>query len=60
MTALKMKKIFRQMNDASSLIESAPEKLPYRNEAEIRNVFDRLGIPLKQLTTLSTCIVVRI
>lgn len=60
LTALKMKKIFRQMNDASSLIESAPEKLPYRNEAEIRNLFDRLGIPLKQLTTLSTCIVVRI
>jgi hypothetical protein len=27
---------------------------------EIRKLFDRLGIPLKQLTTLSTCIIVRI
>ena len=60
LTALKMKMIFRQMNDANSLIESAPEKMPYRNEAEIRNVFDRLGIPLKQLTTLSNCIIARI
>jgi hypothetical protein len=58
MTAVKMKKIFQNMKDATSLIESAPEKLPYRNEAEIRNLFDRLGVPLKQLTTLRTCIIV--
>jgi ubiquinone/menaquinone biosynthesis C-methylase UbiE len=60
LTAVRMKKIFRQMSDASSLIESAPEKLPYRNEAEIRKLFQRLGIPLKQLTTLSSCIIARI
>ena len=60
MTAVKMKRIFRKMNDSSSLIESAPEKLPYRNEAEIRNLFERLGVPLEQLATLSTCIIVRI
>ena len=59
-TAVKMKQIFRKMNDASSLIESAPEKLPYRNEAEIRNLLDRLGVPIKQLTTLRSCIIVRI
>ena len=60
MTAMKMKKIFRQMNDASLLIESAPEKLPYRNEAEIRNLFRRLDIPLEQLTALSSCFIARI
>jgi len=60
LTAVRMKKIFRKMNDATSLIESAPEKVPYRNEGEIRNLFERLGVPLKQLTTLSTCIIVRI
>jgi SAM-dependent methyltransferase len=59
-TAVKMKQIFHKMNDASSLIESAPEKLPYRNEAEIRNLFDRLGVPIKKLTTLRSCIIVRI
>ena len=60
LTAVKMKKIFRQMNDVSSLIESAPEKLPYRNEAEIRNLFGRLGVPMKQLTALRSCIIARI
>jgi hypothetical protein len=60
MNALQMKKIFRKMNDASSLIAAAPEKVPYRNEPEIRNLFARLGIPIKQLTSLSTCIIARI
>lgn len=60
LTAMKMKEIFRQLNDASALIESAPEKLPYRNEAEIRNLFNRLGIPLAQLTARSSCIIARI
>ena len=59
-TALKMKKIFRKMNDVSSLIDGAPEKVPYRNEAEIKNLFERLGVPLKQLTALRTCIIARI
>src|SRR5688572_1386215 len=60
MTALKMKRIFRKMDDATSLIQCAPEKLPYRNEAEIRNLFARLGVPIKQLTPLATCIIARI
>lgn len=60
LTAMKMKRIIRQMNDASSWIESAPEKMPYRNEAEIRNLFKRLGVPIKQLTACSSCIVARI
>jgi ubiquinone/menaquinone biosynthesis C-methylase UbiE len=60
LTAVRMKEIFRKMNNASSLIKSAPEKLPYRNESEIRKLFDRLGVPLNQLITLRTCIIVRI
>ena len=60
MTALKMKRIFRKMNDAGSLIQRAPEKVPYRNEAEIRELFGRLGIPIKELMPLSTCVIVRI
>ena len=60
MTALKMKKIFGKMNDARLLIQSAPETVPYRNEAEIRNLFARLGIPVKQLSLLSSCIIARI
>lgn len=60
MTAIKMKRIVRRVNDVSLFIESAPEKLPYRNEAEIRNLFARLGIPIEQLRTLRSCIIAKI
>lgn len=59
-TALQMKRIFRKMNNVSLLIESAPEKLPYRNAAEIKNLFGRLGMPIEQLWTLRSCILARI
>jgi SAM-dependent methyltransferase len=58
MTAVKMKKILRKMKDAKSLIESAPEKLPYRKEAEIRNLFGRLGVSTNRVTTLRSCTIV--
>ena len=59
LTAVKMKKILQKMKDANSLITSAPEKLPYRKEAEIRNLFKRLGVPMKQFRKLSSCFIVR-
>ena len=59
-SSLSMLKVFRKMEDPRSLIESAAEKQPYRNEVEIRNLFGRLGVPIKQLRTLSSCFVVKI
>lgn len=55
-----MQRIFRQMPAPRSLIDVAPEKQPYRNEAEIGNLFNRLGIPIQQLRTFSSCYMVRI
>jgi len=55
-----MQKIFAKGNCADILIQTAPETQPYRNEAEIRNLFTRLGIPIKQLGAFSSCYVVRI
>ena len=51
----RMQKIFRQLENPNVLIESAQEKHPYRNEAEIRKLFERLAIPLKELRTFSSC-----
>jgi SAM-dependent methyltransferase len=59
-TAIEMKRIFRKMPDVSLFIESAPAKLPYRNEAEIRNLFGRLDLPIEPLLTLRSCILARI
>ncbi len=56
----KMQRVFRKLGDPRSLINAAPQKLPYRNEEEIENLFKRLGIPIKQLRAFASCWVVRI
>lgn len=56
----KMQRVFRKIDDPRSLINAAPEKLPYRNEKEIENLFKRLGITIKQLRAFPSCWVVRI
>jgi SAM-dependent methyltransferase len=58
--AFRMKKIFSKMNDVRSLIDGSPEKQPYRNEVEIGNLFKRLGISMKSLTTLNSCVIVQL
>jgi ubiquinone/menaquinone biosynthesis C-methylase UbiE len=57
---LRMQRVFRKIGDPRSLINAAPEKLPYRNGKEIENLFKRLGIPIKQLRAFASCWVVRI
>src|SRR5262249_40132965 len=56
---LRMQRVFRRIGDPRSLINAAPEKLPYRNEREIETLFQRLGIPIKQLREFESCRVVR-
>jgi hypothetical protein len=48
------------MDHANSLINSAPEKQPYRNEPEVRNLFKRLAIPMKKFETTGSCYIVQI
>jgi hypothetical protein len=55
-----MQRIFRKMDHASSVIRAAPETQPYRNEPEIRNLFNRLAIPMKRLETSGSCTIVKI
>jgi len=59
-TTLRMQRMIRKLDDPRSLISAAPEKLPYRNEEEIANLFKRLGIPIQQLSEFGSCRVVRI
>jgi SAM-dependent methyltransferase len=58
--AFRMRKIFARADRADTLIQAAPEKQPYRNEAEIRNLFARLAIPIKQLGSFGNCHIVQI
>jgi hypothetical protein len=51
----RMQKIFGRLEDPRALIELAPEKQPYRNEAEIRRLFQRLAIPLKEIRAFPSC-----
>jgi len=54
-TTLKMQRIVRGMENPRAFIEAAPETQPYRNETEIRGLFDRLGVPIREVRTLATC-----
>jgi len=58
--AFNMRKIFKKMDNPSSLISTAPERQPYRNEPQIRHLFNRLAIPIKGFETSATCYVVQI
>jgi hypothetical protein len=58
--AFNMQRIFRNVDYAGSLISSAPERQPYRNEPEIRNLFKRLAIPVKKLEATGSCYIVQI
>lgn len=56
----KMQRMFARMDNPRSLINAAPEKVPYRNEAEIANLFKRLAIPVKQLDAFGSCFMVQL
>ena len=58
--AFNMQRIFRKMDHVHLLISAAPEKQPYRNEPEIRNLFERLAIPVKKLEVTDSCYLVQI
>src|SRR5436190_4563446 len=58
MIGIRMKRTFRKLTDLNLLIDKSPEKQPYRNEAEIRNLFGRLGVSTKRMTNLRSCTVV--
>ncbi len=58
--AFNLQRIFRKREHAISLINTAPERQPYRNEPEIRNLFQRLAIPMKKLEASGSCYIVRI
>lgn len=57
---LKMQRIFRHRDSANALLQAAPAKQPYRNEWEIRRLFQRLDIRVKQICALATCWIVEL
>jgi ubiquinone/menaquinone biosynthesis C-methylase UbiE len=58
--AFHMQRLFGEAARADALIQAAPEVQTYRNEAEIRSLFTRLAIPIRQLETSGNCHLVRI
>jgi hypothetical protein len=60
MLTFKMQKVFRRLDDPKLLLDAAPQSQPYRNETEIRRLFDRLKIPLQRLERFASCYIARI
>jgi len=59
-SALNMRKIFKKMDNPRSLIDVAPETQPYRDEPQIRGLFNRLGVPIKRLVASGSSYAVQI
>lgn len=59
-TTFRMQRIFRDPEVARALHNAAPERQPYRNATEIRNLFQRLGIPIKGLQLFQSCHIVEL
>jgi len=57
---LRMQSIFRDPQNARALINAAPEKQPYRSETEIRNLFQRLAVSIKNIQKFGSCYIVQI
>jgi hypothetical protein len=55
-----MQKVFRRLDDPKLLLDAAPQSQPYRNETEIRRLFDRLKIPVQGLERFASCYIARI
>lgn len=58
--SLRMRKMFRKMENPQSLLAASPERQPYRNPAAIRDLFGRLAIQVKQLDVFAGCYVARV
>lgn len=56
----RMQRIFQNRGVARALADAAPEHQPYRNEPEIRNLFNRLAIPIKTLHATKSCYIVEV
>jgi hypothetical protein len=56
----KMQRVVRKFADPLTLINAAPETLPYRDQIEINKLFNRLGLPVEQLRAFASCCVVGI
>ncbi|MAM69745.1 MAG: hypothetical protein CMP91_01195 [Gammaproteobacteria bacterium] len=53
-------KIFNEVEDPQQLIDVAPETQYYRTEEEVKALFKRLGLPIREFTVAETSYIVRI
>jgi ubiquinone/menaquinone biosynthesis C-methylase UbiE len=55
-----MRRAFGGPSQAAAIIRVVPEHQPYRDEAEIRNLFRRLAVPIAEFRTSGSCHLVRL
>jgi len=58
--AFRMQRIFGEAAYADALIHAAPKFQPYLNAVEIKSLFTRLSVPIRQLQTSRNCNLVQI
>jgi hypothetical protein len=55
-----MQRVFRSMDDPHSLTSQAAEYQVYRGPTEIRNLFQRLALPIKEIRKFASCTIVKL
>ena len=58
--ARNLQKVYGGKDRSDELIVATPQRVPYRNEQEIRKLLGRVGASVKSLWSLSSCYIARI
>ena len=55
-----LRKLWKQIENPTLLLESAPETIPYRKKKQIRKMFEKLKIPVRELSDFYSCTLVKL
>lgn len=59
-SAKNLTKFWKQVDNPESLIDCTPDSIPYRNEEQIRKLFQNLNIPIHNIFVYDSCVVVHL
>jgi ubiquinone/menaquinone biosynthesis C-methylase UbiE len=54
------KKVNDELDDAQLLIETVPEKIPYRSKEQIQRLFENINIPIRNMSFYYSCTIVQL
>ncbi|MCP4608540.1 MAG: class I SAM-dependent methyltransferase [Planctomycetes bacterium] len=53
-------KLWKEVSNPEQLVDCVPESVPYRSEEMIRDLFKKLGIPIREVLPFDSCTIVQV